>query len=71
MRNGTLLSKKEVKKYGGEGGLWVGGDDRGFLCMHAERGKDMFILMSNAHAGPGDLASSIGEALGKMVARKK
>lgn len=70
VRDGSLLSKKEAKKYGGEGGLWVGGDDRGFLCMHGERGNDMFILMSNAHAGPGDLASSIGEALGKLVLAK-
>jgi CubicO group peptidase (beta-lactamase class C family) len=70
VHDGTLLSGKEVKKYGGEGGLWVGGDDRGFLCMHAERGKDMFILMSNAHAGPGDLPSSIGQELAKMVLGK-
>ena len=66
-----LLSGKEAKKYGGEGGLWVGGDDRGFLCMHAERGKDMMILMSNAHRGPGDRPSSIGKALGDMVLGKK
>ena len=67
VRDGTLLSAKEVKKYGGEGGLWVGGDDRGFLCMHGERGQNMFILMSNAHAEPGDLPSAVGQQLGKMV----
>jgi len=67
VHDGTLLNAKEVKKYGGEGGLWVGGDDRGFLCVHAERGKDMAIVMSNAHRGPGDLQSSVGEALGRMA----
>ncbi len=67
VHGGTLLAAKQAKKYGGEGGLWAGGDDRGFLCMHAERGKDLMVLMSNAHKGPGDLPSSVGQALGKMV----
>jgi CubicO group peptidase (beta-lactamase class C family) len=70
VHNGTLLNSKEEKKFGGEGGMWVGGDDRGFFCLHAERGKDMVIVMSNAHSGPGDLQSSVGEALGRMALGK-
>jgi CubicO group peptidase (beta-lactamase class C family) len=70
VHDGTLLNGKEEKKYGGEGGMWVGGDDRGFFCLHAERGKDMVVVMSNAHEGPGDLQSAVGEALGKMVLEK-
>lgn len=67
VHDGTLLNDKERKKYGGEGGLWIGGDDRGFLCMHAERGQDMMVLMSNAHAGPGDRPSALGEKIAMMV----
>jgi len=70
VHSGKLLAAKQTKKYGGEGGLWIGGDDRGFLCLHAERGKDMVVLMSNAHKGPGDLPSSVGQELGKMVLGK-
>jgi hypothetical protein len=70
VHGGTLLAAKQTKKYGGEGGLWIGGDDRGLLCLHAERGKDMVVLMSNAHKGPGDLPSSVGQALGMMVLGK-
>lgn len=70
VHGGTLLAGKQTRKYGGEGGLWMGGDDRGFLCVHAERGKDMMVLMSNAHKGPGDLPSSVGQQLGKMVLGK-
>ena len=70
VHNGTLLNAKEMKKFGGEGGMWVGGDDRGFFCLHAERGKDLVVVMSNAHSGPGDLQSSVAQALGKMVLGK-
>jgi CubicO group peptidase (beta-lactamase class C family) len=70
VHDGTLLNSKAMKKYGGAGGMWVGGDDRGFFCLHAERGKDLVVVMSNGHSGPGDLQSSVGEALAKMVLRK-
>lgn len=70
VHNGTLLNSKEMKKFGAPGGMWVGADDRGFFCLHAEHGKDMVIVLSNAHAGPGDLQSSVAQTLGRMVIGK-
>lgn len=67
VRGATILSPASAKKYGAGGGLLVGGDDRGFLCMHAERGNDMMFLCSNAHTAPGDHASSVGKRLADLV----
>ena len=62
-----LFSRAAAQKYGSSGNVLVGGDDRGFLCMHAEKGGDMFFLCSNAHTGPGDHASAVGKELARMV----
>jgi CubicO group peptidase (beta-lactamase class C family) len=70
VHDGTLLNTKQMKKYGGEAGMSMTGDDRGFFCLHAERGQDMVVVLSNAHSGPGDLQSSVGDALGKLVLGK-
>ncbi|MND03030.1 hypothetical protein D3C83_226560 [compost metagenome] len=67
MRGTHVLSSASAQKFGAARGVMIGGDDRGFLCMHAERSDDMFILCSNAHAGPGDQASSVGRRLAEMV----
>jgi CubicO group peptidase (beta-lactamase class C family) len=69
VHHGTLLSKEALKKFP-EGAVLVGGDDRGFLCMHGESGDDSFVLCSNVHKGPNDLGSKIGRELGKMVLKK-
>jgi CubicO group peptidase (beta-lactamase class C family) len=50
-----------------EGGVLVGGDDRGFLCMYTEGPEDLFVLCSNSHRGPGDPASSVGHRLAELV----
>jgi CubicO group peptidase (beta-lactamase class C family) len=64
-----VFSREAALKYGSGGNVLVGGDDRGFLCMHAEKGGDMFFLSSNAHSGPGDHASGVGKELARMVLR--
>ncbi|HEX6790581.1 MAG TPA: serine hydrolase domain-containing protein, partial [Candidatus Krumholzibacteria bacterium] len=67
VRGARVLSDAAAKKFGPGGGVMVGGDDRGFLCMHAEKGRDMFVLVSNAHSGPGDGAWALGNRLAEMV----
>ena len=70
VRGAKILSPASAKKFGPGGGVMVGGDDRGFLCMHAEQGNDMMFLCSNAHSGPGDHASSVGRRLAELVVSK-
>ena len=70
VRGAKILSPASATKFGPGGGVMVGGDDRGFLCMHAEKGGDMVFLCSNAHAGPGDRASAVGRQLADLVLKK-
>jgi CubicO group peptidase (beta-lactamase class C family) len=68
IREGTTLTKAGAAKYGiDRGGMFVGGDERGFLCMYASSGDDLVILCSNAHSRPGDRAWAIGRRLVDLV----
>jgi CubicO group peptidase (beta-lactamase class C family) len=71
VRGARVLSPASAQKFGMGNGLMVGGDDRGFLCMHASRAGDMFILSSNAHSGPGDRAFEVGRRLAEMIDRSR
>lgn len=70
VRGAKILSAASATKYGPGGGVMVGGDDRGFLCMHTQTSGDMFFLCSNVHRGPGDHASAVGRRLAEMVRGK-
>ncbi len=66
IRTHQTLTPAAAKKYW-HGGILAGGDDRGFFTLYNEGPGDMFIMCSNAHRGPGDLASSVGRRLAEMV----
>jgi CubicO group peptidase (beta-lactamase class C family) len=66
IRSGKTLGAEAAKKYW-HGGVLAGGDDRGFFTLYNEGPRDMFILCSNAHSGPGDRVSKVGRRLAEMV----
>lgn len=66
IRSGRTLSAAAAARYW-KGGALVGGDDRGFYCILTEGPGDLVILCSNAHSGPGDLASALGRRLVELV----
>ncbi len=66
IRSNQALSAQTAKKYGHDG-VFMGGDDRGFMCLYNVGPGDMFILCSNAHSGPGDRISAVGRRLVEMV----
>ncbi len=66
IRQGKTLSPASATRYWTHGVL-NGGDMRGFLCLYTEGPDDLMILCSNAHQGPADLASAVGERLAQLV----
>lgn len=66
IRQGKTLSPASATRYWSHGVL-NGGDMRGFLCLYTEGPDDLMILCSNAHEGPGDLASAVGKRLAELV----
>jgi CubicO group peptidase (beta-lactamase class C family) len=67
VHSGKLLAPAQTQKFGPGGGVMVGGDVHGFLCVHAEHGDDAVVVCSNSHAAPGDRTSAVGMQLGQMV----
>jgi hypothetical protein len=67
VRSGKLLAPAQTQKFGPSGGVMVGGDVHGFLCVHAEHGDDAVVMCSNSHTAPGDRTSAVGMQLGHMV----
>jgi hypothetical protein len=67
VHGGKLLAPAQAQKFGPGGGVMVGGDVHGFLCIHAEHGGDAVVVCSNSHTGPGDRTSSVGMQLGQLV----
>lgn len=66
IRSGNLLSDRSRQEYR-LGGLSVGGNDRGFLCVLATRGESGVYLCSNSHVSTHDLARDVGDALADLV----
>ena len=66
IRSNQTLSPTAAKKYWLDG-VFMGGDDRGFMCLYNQGPGDMFILCANAHSGPGDRTSAVGRRLVEMV----
>ena len=66
IRTHKTLTPPAAKKYWLDG-VFMGGDDRGFMCLYNEGPGDLFILCSNAHSGPGDRMSAVGRRLVEMV----
>ena len=69
IRSNQTLSAQAAQKYWHDG-VFMGGDDRGFMCLYNEGPGDMFILCSNAHDGPGDRVSAVGRRLVELVTER-
>jgi CubicO group peptidase (beta-lactamase class C family) len=67
VQTGNLLAPAQTQKFGAGGGVVVGGDVHGYLCVHAEHGDDAVVVCSNSHSHPGDHTSAVGMQLGQMV----
>ncbi len=66
IRTNKTLNAQEAKNYWLDG-IFMGGDDRGFMCLYNQGTRDMMILCANAHSGPGDRTSAVGRRLMELV----
>ena len=69
IRNGKTLSAASAAKYW-TGAVLAGGDDRGFFCLYTEGPDNLMIMSSNAHSRAGDLASTVGHRLIRLIMEK-
>lgn len=66
IRYGDYLSPEMRARYGSES-AGIGGNDRGFFCAIALKGRDYAVLCSNDHSGDAGVETDLGERLASLI----